>query len=665
MLCLDKGDGHMILLGLHMIMAAQTSVQPSAPTSAPTLQQQFDAASEAGVSGKCDEAIGLFNKLEGMATVQRNPGVAATIAVRKGRCLIATGQSSEGEAAIRRGLPVLADQEGAAVDDVREGYLSLGHAAMMRLDYDAAAHAMRAALRNATGMDRVPALLGLSQVLGFDGDGEALRYAAEARAIVAETPNADKLLMAQVQTLHARALLNSGQDAEAYALLRDSLAKQGGLGLKVGRDDLATRSDLAIAAMLNGKREDARRFLAYTGAGRFQESPFTRARMMRSPLCGVGGVKPEDVAIVEFAVNEDGSVNQVMPIYTRGNREVALSFARAVLDWSWSPAAAQAIPALFRTMTRVELRCTNADNRPDIYQPLADATDSWLRERRQNATSDWYRMPDARAAGLQRTALDAARQAGDRPAVLETLIAIGRNHVISVSESTAALAEATTLAKELNAPATARALVAIFNIRAEESRNGPRSEKLRSLLSQADIAADPLAAATVRLAIVDQIDRTASSPEAAALLDAVIDDAALPAHHPLKVNALLQRADMLAANKDLDAAHALFIRTGLTEEQCAFLGLTPVMRSSGVSSSDYPNAAAAMGFEGWVKAEYDITADGATVAPRVTIAYPPYVFNDAGLSISRGIRYASSYRPSGGLTCSAQTGNIHFRLPSF
>lgn len=651
----------MLWLGLHMIMAAQAAVQAPAPGPAPTLQQQFDAASDAVNLGQCAEAIQMFETLEANPAVQRNPTVAATIAVRKGRCLITAGRFSEGETTIRRGLPILSGKDGVAAEDVREGHISLGMAAMLRLDYDSAATEMQAALALSTGMSRLTPLTFLSQILAFDGDGQALRYATEAQTIATTAPDQDKKFIARVQTLRARALLNSGQYAEAYALLRDSLAKQGGLNLKVGRDDLATRSDLAIAAMLNDKRGDARRYLAYTGAGRFEKSPFTTARTMRPPLCGVDGVTPDDVAIIEFAVDEDGSVSGVMPIYTRGNRDVALAFARAVLDWSWSPDDTKAIPVLFRTMTRVELRCTRAEDRPDIYQPLVDATARWLRDLPGGAASTWSGVPAARAAVLQRTAIDAARQAGDRPALLGALIAIGDNRVIPSGESTAALTEAAHLADDLNAPATVRTLISLLQIHARDERKRWPAQ-FRLLLGQADLTADPLAVATIRLAIVARIERPESSPEAATLLDAVIDDGALPARHPLKVNALLHRADILAANKDLVGAHDMFTRTGLTEEQCALLGLTPVMRSSGASSSDYPMAAFEMGFEGWVKTEYDIAANGTTVAPRVTIAYPPYIFNDAGLSISRDTRYASSYRPSGDLTCSANTSNINFLM---
>jgi hypothetical protein len=60
--------------------------------------------------------------------------------------------------------------------------------------------------------------------------------------------------------------------------------------------------------------------------------------------------------------------------------------------------------------------------------------------------------------------------------------------------------------------------------------------------------------------------------------------------------------------------------------------------------------------------EFDVAADGRTITPRVIAAYPPFIFNAAATSVFRGARYQSSYRPTGGLACTAQQGSISFRL---
>nr|WP_275402939.1 energy transducer TonB [Sphingomonas corticis] len=75
-------------------------------------------------------------------------------------------------------------------------------------------------------------------------------------------------------------------------------------------------------------------------------------------------------------------------------------------------------------------------------------------------------------------------------------------------------------------------------------------------------------------------------------------------------------------------------------------------------------AAVQMGFEGWVRVEFDIAANGTTVVPRAIAAYPPFVFNDAAQGILRDARYTSSYRPSGNVACAANTQSVVFRLPN-
>lgn len=70
-----------------------------------------------------------------------------------------------------------------------------------------------------------------------------------------------------------------------------------------------------------------------------------------------------------------------------------------------------------------------------------------------------------------------------------------------------------------------------------------------------------------------------------------------------------------------------------------------------------------MGFEGWVRTAFDIAPDGRTVAPRVVIAYPPFVFDEAANGIARGTRYTSTFRPEGALACSGEQQSVRFLLP--
>lgn len=220
--------------------------------------------------------------------------------------------------------------------------------------------------------------------------------------------------------------------------------------------------------------------------------------------------------------------------------------------------------------------------------------------------------------------------------------------------------QARTRAAELGAPPAAQVLLTGFDTKDYDAAKYRAA--LRQTLAEPGVAADPVAAATLRLAIVAPRYRAKLPADAITLLETVIAGP-LPDNHSLKIAALLQKANVLAETGDYAGAQAAFRQTGLTAEQCSLFGLTPAVTRGGGSSSDYPDAAVRFGFEGWVRAEFDVTADGRTATQRAVAAYPPFIFNDAAVGIVRGARFTSSYRPEGALACSGQQRSIVFRMP--
>jgi hypothetical protein len=646
------------------VLAGMQAATPAAtPAAGATLQQRFDAANKAQEENRCAEAVVLYAALENEPRLMRNPRAAAAVALRKGVCQLRLGQD-EGEAAVRRGLPLLDAAGPEFAIDVRRARVTLGEAALQRFDTAAAIPDLERALAGATGLERIRPLMGLSRATMFDGDGVGVRYAEEALRIASEDSPLARKQRAVVRTQYARALLNAGRNQDAYRELKTGLKEQGGLTLKVNASDIATRSDLAIAAQLSGDEGAARNYLAYTGAGRMADSPFGRAQQLELPACGgEAGLKPDDMAVVEFSIADDGHVIGAAPVYTRAGRAAAAEFARAVAGWSWAATDVAKIPVLFRYTTRVELRCTRAAERPDIGAPLAKAAVEWAEG--LEGTSDDKGVSDAVLLPAQRAAVERARAAGDPKALIVALARLASNAVVPDTESAPMWTEAVAAARAAGAPAAVRGLLAIREARAKSRYDRLRDYRatMRALLADPTLASDPLTAATLRFLVAQRYYRTPPPGDAPALLDAIIAEPALPAKHPLKVGALLERANALAAAGDLAAARATFERTGLTEEQCALIEPRPVVRRNGGSSADYPMAAIEMGFEGWVRVEFDIARDGKTVAQRATAAYPPFVFNQAAEGILRDSRYTSSYRPTSELACSANAQSITFSIP--
>jgi hypothetical protein len=652
-----------------ILTAAATIAQ--APSGSST-QAAFDAATKAWEEGRCAEAVPAFDRLANGPAAKRNATLAAAIAVRRALCLATMGRFEEAETGIRAGVETLAGQGEGFATEVQGAYRQLAQLAYLRLDYGAGIAAANRSLSYAKGADRIPSLTLLATLTRFDGDGAAIRAATEALQLTKARTDATKADIAAAQVSAARALLAAGRIDEADALLKSALANNGGLTTRTSLADVATRYDLAQVALLKKRLDDARLYLAYTGAGRQSDAPFARATSIEVPSCDeVPGMTPDSYAVVELALADDGSVARAEPIYAQGGREVALAFARAVRGWSWTPEAAQAIPAFYRMITRVELRCTNSAARTGLNLPLAAATAAWLEERGVSSPIEGERDADL-IAGWR------AAAAGNDAAALAANLQLADSSLGLAAERTAAAARAVAVATALGAPQVVRtqAALAVVEREGEAARAGAngddwrrtvarRDAALRALLARPEVAAEPIGAATLRLRIADlpRRDRKRQPGDAAALLAAVAEAKDLPDGHPLKVHALLSQANIAAGGGDLAAAAAAFARTGLSEQQCALIGPTPTVASSGASASLYPTELVRMGFEGWARIEFDIAADGRTAAQRTVIAYPPFLFGDAAKAMLGRTRYVRSYRPEASVACAANQQSFRFVLP--
>lgn len=654
-----------ILAAAAAVVSPATPEPAAAPAKPMTAQQQFDAASAAQLEGRCDDAIKGFEALEQRPAAMKNEKVLATIRVRKGACLAAVGRTEEASAVIAPALVVLSENSPVERGDIARARMALGKIAYLEFDYASAEREFAKAKSLLPENEQVDSLVWLAQATMFDPDPKSIAYAEEATRIAQSAAPVTKRNMADLQTLHARALLNHGRTAEAFAELKKALAAKGGLTLRVSIADVVTRSDLALAAMLNNDRDAARQYLAYTGAGRFEKSPFATAAEMAPPACGgPGNLQSDDLAVVEFSVKDDGSIGYAAPIYVSRNGPGAAEFARAVYGWSWRPADVKNIPALFRFATRVELRCSTADERPDAALVLNAELESWLAERKASplpeTNSETSRVNLARAE-LARTAAEA-----NSPGRIPALLALAASPLVSLEEQQKLLVQARDIATLAGAPVGARTLMEIRLVEYSGGRwadGGRKRKMLRALLARPEIAADLHAAATLRLLVAEAAYHSPAPPDAEEIVAAVANDTRLPAGDPIKTAAFARLASLQAKAGNIDAARQSYEKTGLSAQQCALVDAQPSMKKSGASSSDFPMEALRWGFEGWVRVEFDILPDGKTGGQRAIVAYPPLVFRDAAVGILRDTRYEQSYRPAGTLGCGGARQNINFRIP--
>ena len=625
-----------------MLAASPPAVADTTPPGPRTLQQDFDDASTDAAVGNCQSAIAKFEALKRSNKVKSGSLPAAAIAVREGICAIRLESVDTDEAAIQAGLAVL-DKAGSSFDiDIADGWTALGDAAFRRYDYAGAANAYKIALARQKGESRLPALAKLAKATAFDGNTESLTAADEAIKIISATPKPSKDALAAYHTLHARALLNQGNAEEAYKELKTALSLSGGLTNRTTLSEVSLRGDLAMAAMLVNKKDDARLYLAYTGAGRIQKSSFNRAVLMNPPLCGEEtGLRPEDFAVVEFSITDNGTVSSAQTVYSRGGPAVAATFGRAVSEWYWKPEDIGAIPAFYRVLTRVELRCSNVlDSGPGVMGPLRERFLSWATPLLPlAATAD---IGDTRLREILHHYVDGSAKSQDDAVRMAALGWLAYADPVSAQKRVAMADDALTLASKISVPQEVVNWLRIIRLKAStEGKRHANSEDLKAALALAD---DPAGEGRRQHRALDS-DR-------------------LPLHHPLRQLAWLDLAGKAAADGNRAAAQDDFKRTGLTDEQCALLGESPTLKRSNVGSNDYPTEALMMGFEGWVQTEYDIRTDGKTTSVRPIIAYPPLIFVDAATGMAKGLQYDVSFRPGSSLACSANRQTFNFNIPS-
>jgi hypothetical protein len=461
--------------------------------------------------------------------------------------------------------------------------------------------------------------------------------------------------------------MNQGRSKEALAELKQALTLSGGLTSKVSLTEASMRGDLAQAALLNGDKEQARLYLAYTGAGRIEQSPFAAAASMAPPQCGPEtGLSPADSAIVEFGIDEAGDVPVASTVYTRGSYAVAAAFAQAVEQWFWQPADLVKIPRFYKILTRVELRCSATGGQlPGVISPLQDRFWEWA-----TPLLDGIDFEKAKVGSSRERLAALAKQREGEGNMTGAAAALAARSFVNPYRDPDEFGKVLDMAGAAHLPAEVVNTILVF--RADANHHQRQRKNRRDLqFTDADalmrayppLSADALAGDTLLLLATPSAPTQMQRGSATATLTRVAGDDRLPAHHPLRQAALLRLANLAASDGKLDEAQSYFSRTGLSEEQCSLTGVKPAVKSTGASSNDFPREAMRYGFEGWVNLEFDINANGTTVQARPVIAYPPFVFVDAASGIIHGVRYQTSYRPSSALACSAERMTVQFLMP--
>lgn len=563
---------------------------------------------------------------------------------------------------MRAGLAALPAGDASLREDRVYANIMLGSIAERRFDFASADRAYADALSQGAGTPlETRARIGAVRAGTFVDPRAA---AATADAVLRSMTGADKAardLRAQWRTLKGRALLNAGDFAGASVELARATQELGGLTTRVSYSDLIARSDLAIAALLAGKPEKAREYLAYTGAGRFETdlpAPFHRPL----PACGAQtGLRADDVAVVELAVRDNGRVGAATPVY--GSRTgVAATLAKSMTDWSWSADEVAKLPAFFRQLIRLEVRCRQTPEQTSVVEMMRSEHDAWAM---QGTGSDQIaalrELPLATLktrfgsnATALRDRLVAARAIEDHPMTDRAAL----RDTAGQASTIAGAAPPSVLAYWL---VTRAALDSYDPAVPKKERAARQRAALTAIGETPAIRADARQQATIALlhAEVGSEDDKAMSAAREAALRRIADMPGLSADDPYKVGAKVRLASLLASAGRNDEARKVYAAAGLPAGRCPVLDAGRVVRKTGADSGDFPDAALQWGFSGWAITESIIGADRAT-AVRTLIAYPPFVFGAAGQGIARSTRYEPSFRPEAEAACGGQSVVMRF-----
>lgn len=649
-----------VAIGCGIVAVCAGAASGVAQRPATTVQQDFDAATALDTAGDKPAALAAWEALETRTKPgSRSRGIAL---IRKSAALFKLDRSDDAVAAARAGLALLPASDPTLAEDRWRAYYDLGLIAQNALDYAGASDAFASAAATAdTASLKVASLLALAQTRTFTTPADADAALAKVDALVRSAP-ADAGVKALIARRRAILALNRGQFDQARVQAIYAVDQYGGMTAKTDANDVSARSDAAIASLLAGKGDEARRYMAMTGAGRLTKGAFDPAVQMEVPACGgTAELRPADMAVVEFTIGDDGVVRNVSPIYAAGGGAVALEFARAVRDWSWTAEQAKAFPAFFRYNIRVEMRCSTAFTRPSVVKFLDSDMAAWLESKGLSLPAE-ERGADAVAVTAQRAALAAAeaKSGANSLATLPPLYQLVNNAVVGREETHALAMRALATAQAQGAPPIARLPL---DIRVHETasadiwRDGVYVRAIAPLLSAPAYADDPQARAALLLLIADS---TKSRSRRMVPLQTVADDTRLKANDPMRVGALIRLASLQQQAGDAVAARATFDRSGLAASQCAILDAPPRLQSVG---GKFPNEAVAWGFEGWTKTEFDVGADGKVLNQRAVMSYPPFVFTKAGTNTIAGARYSKTFRPDGSFGCGGMSQSVRFTLP--
>lgn len=645
-------------MGKLQIGAALLVLALATPATAETRQEIYNAAQAAFDRGDMTSAATGFARV--LADPQHPSRTDGIIRSRYARALIGLGRINEAIAAAREAVKEFSSTAKPDVERI-QALLTLGDTLRADLQMDAAINVYNE-IRQSAGLDEADRtrtdfdLILAAMVVRPDlASSIAKKYISDQTHFDA----LDKSLRAQILQLGAEAALNKGDEATARSLIDRAIKLIILSGTKISLLQSVISADGALIYTLSKDLDRAHFYLAYSGAPYVPEKGWLRHASLPLPTCD-DVFNPQDVAVVQIAIDPRGHVIGVQPIYASRSGEMGLVAARAVQQWQWPTYDVARLDPFWRLAVRFEIRCVSRPEPQQLSDSFKVATSDWLETKGIYLgleTDDRGRISSRRDEPIAPSSLSATLVAfaieADTPGTDE--------HRSRKDQPPPTLSEMEAILAKAGAPADVRAFIAYWGIRGIKSD----SSKAEALRANADtIAAMPggiRAAAWLQTEAAINDEAAHKYGAARASFDQVlrIPSTLLPASDPIRAVATFHLASIDVKRGDQAAATARVESIGLDAQQCSLLDLQQVRTDHYARS--FTDEIGRWGFFGAVRESFDITPAGRVTNIRTVLAQPPFVYDDLAKEALSNARFTLPANDGQMLGCTANTTSFTFQ----
>ncbi len=644
------------------------SPPPAAPASPakPSMQEIYNQAQAAYDKGDLKTAIAGFETVLGPDNSAKPSHSKALIRTRLAVAYLDENRLAE---ARRSALIAITGLSPADGPDLAEALIVLGDAERFDQNMEAAI----AAYDRALGLAMGPEGQALADSALIDKALAAMvvdpARSAAALDVILNAPKTmaglSKDASAQILDLRGRAELNLGNPKAAVKFFTKAIDMTGGLtSTKVSLAQVSMRSDLAIAYQLLHDDENTHRAMAFSGAGHLKSEAWGEGSSMEPPACDDRrDLKPDDTAVVEFAINGSGRVVGAAPIYASRPGRMGVEFARAVRQWTWTPETLAQLNPFWRSAIRVQIGCDQRPKPDELSDEFEAAATRWLvakgvdQARFTALVNGPVKADDPRLSDDDVLAIAVIFHRMQTPG--EGLDDPRLDHRMDEALNAAA------------APPEIRAL--ILERRAKRSEGDVGGFKYRRLAARLGVDAPQFertwpgtrSAAWLRLEYALALENAGRFADARPQLDGVLayPPTAVPADDPIRKVAVLHIATLERRRGDSKAAEASISQAGLSPGQCSLMDVRPVVRNNSISDDAFPNQALIWNFEGFVRVGYDIDATGRPTNVRTLLAYPPFIFDKATEKAVSGFSYLPPTINGQAVGCTGHVQGVVYNVP--